>query len=229
MSDVQKFLFDTQFDTPPPALEPDVLPELEPELPPEPPAPTFSEDEMAAARAVARAEGIDEGLQRGRDEALSGIEQNQARLSAAIADRLDELLSGQQSAFARQRDMTIQIALAIARKILPATMQARGCDEIEAMVAQILGELVSEPRLTVYVADAQLETVRARIDALAGQRGFSGKIIYNGDATLGVCDCRIEWTDGGAVRDSAALWSEIDRLAAQMLPADQIVSVTREG
>jgi len=77
--------------------------------------------------------------------------------------------------------------------------------------------LHDEPRLVIRVADAMLDPVTTRLTALAEQQGHTAKLVFIADATLAPADCRIEWADGGAERDIARLWGDIDRAVANAL------------
>lgn len=212
-------MFDTQFDAPAPApVEPEVVPDAAvPETPPEPPAPTFSEAELEDAKKRAWDDALAEGLRQGRSEAMGGIEQVQVRLLENVISRMADLLTEQAARFTQQREMTLRIALTIARKMLPAYAERQGLAEIEAMVLNVVNELSSEPRLVVRVADSQLDTVTIKVQREVERRGFTGKVVFMGDPDLGTSDCRLEWAEGGAERDTQRLWGEIDRLVAQVL------------
>jgi flagellar assembly protein FliH len=48
--------------------------------------------------------------------------------------------------------------------------------------------------------------------------GFTGRLVVIGDPDLGLTDCRIEWADGGVVRNVSELSAQIDeRIAAFLL------------
>lgn len=225
---VEKFTFDRQFDAPPPAPPEPVLEDIVPEEPPPPPPPTFSEAELEGARAVARAEGLTEGLRQGRAEALGGIEQAQLQITQSVDTRLGDILSSAAECYAKQRSLSLQIALTITAKLLPDYIARHGQGEIEALVSRILNDLIKEPHLAIRVADAQLDYVRQTVEAMAAQRGFAGKLVFMAEPQMGVSDCRIEWADGGAERDEARLWAEVDRLVAQVrqtLPEVSLPSV----
>lgn len=212
---VQKYMFDTQFDAPPPAPPP-VVEEI-PAEPPPPPPPTFSEAELEATRQQAHTQGKAEGLQQGRTEALSGQDKLLAQLLDSIGFRVAEVMTEQAARFAQSRETILQIALTIARKLLPATVQRQGLMEIEAAVLGVLGELMSEPRLVVRVHDSMLDTITIKLQREAEQRGYAGKLVFLADPDLGPSDCRVEWADGGLERDTARLWGEVDKAVAHVL------------
>jgi flagellar assembly protein FliH len=216
MPAVEKYLFDTSFDAPPPAPPPVVEEPVE-IVPEEPPPPTFSEAELAAAREQAYAEGLAEGLKRARAEAAESQTQKLNDLLAVLSGKVATLLTEEAARVAQSREMTMQIALAIARKLLPDYANRNGLGEIEAAVLHVLSGLGGEPRVVIRVADGLLDTVTLKVQQEAARYGFGGKLVFIGDAGLGPSDCRVEWADGGLERDTMRIWSEVDRLVAEVL------------
>jgi flagellar assembly protein FliH len=53
----------------------------------------------------------------------------------------------------------------------------------------------------VRVNDALHETARTRLEEIASARGFEGRLVVIAEPEIAVGDCRIEWADGGIVRD----------------------------
>lgn len=217
---VQRFLFEDRFDAPPPAPKP-VEEELavvevpEEDLPP--PPPTFSEAELEAARAQAHAAGFAEGVTQARREASADQAQRLNTLLADLQDRVAVLLTEEAARVAQSREMTMQIALAIARKLLPDYTARHGLAEVEAAVTHVLAGLGDEPRLVIHVTEAYLEAVTLAVQTEAERRGLGGKLVFLADPALGAGDCRVEWADGGLERDTMRLWDDVDRLVAEVL------------
>ncbi len=57
------------------------------------------------------------------------------------------------------------------------------------------------PHLAVCVNDALVEEVDAMLKRLARERGFEGRIVVLGEPDIALGDARLEWADGGIVRD----------------------------
>jgi flagellar assembly protein FliH len=164
MSDLQKYTFDRVFDAPPPVVpEPEPIAEDLP--PPPPPPPTFSEEELEAARAVARSEGYDDGLAQGRADTQAQFDELAHRTTEKLSQQLAHLMTNEATRFYQQQAMTMEIALTIARKLLPDYASRFGFSEIEAVVCKVMDSLHHEPRLVVRVAEAQLDAVTARVQA----------------------------------------------------------------
>lgn len=210
-------MFDTSFDAPPPAPEPEVVLEEIPAEPPPPPPPMFSEDELRATQASAHAEGLSEGLKRGRAEAMAENESSVAAVLQGLSAQVAQILAEQAAQVDQSRQMTLDIALAITRKLLPDYIARHGLGEIEAAVRTVMDGLVHEPRLVVRVAEAQLDAVTAGVQQEVVRRGFEGKLVFLADPAMGLADCRVEWAEGGVERDADRVWSEVDRLVADVV------------
>lgn len=221
MSTTRKFLFETSFDEiqrrreepmPPPRPEPEPEPEPEPAPPPEP---SFSSAELLQAHE----DGYADGFAAGKAAAEGATAARLAASLQGIEEMLARLLGGAAAEAEAGRREMVGIALAISRKLLPSFSQRHGLAEIEEMVAQCVGELVDEPRLVIRVADAMLDAVAEKVEAVTAARGFAGRVVMLADAALPPGDCRIEWADGGVERDTARLWRDVDALAARLLDA----------
>jgi len=207
MALAEKFLFDFSFDTPggDPRQRGAVTPA----------EPVFSRVDLDAATAQAR----DEGRAAGIAEESSRREQQVSDALGAIAERLGALLAAKASADRENERNTIELARAIASKLFPALLRKGALAELEAIVIQCMHDTIGEPRLVVRVPDATFEAAQQRIAPLAASNGYPGKVIILVDETLGESDCRVEWADGGAERDIARSWRDIDTAISRALTA----------
>ncbi len=187
-----KFLFDTSFDN----LDANGNPVA---------AAHHSPADMESAIAAARAEGFAEG-QRTMTEAIEG---RVAQALEVIVSQIKQLVEMQQQAMEQHLEESVKVALAIGQKLAPALMQREPAHEVEAMITQCLNELREEPHIVVRTSDATVTALQPRIDQIAALNGLSGKIVLLPDDQLMDGDCRIEWADGGAERNLAALNSKI--------------------
>ncbi|MEX1147621.1 MAG: hypothetical protein WEB93_04480, partial [Sphingomonadales bacterium] len=55
------------------------------------------------------------------------------------------------------------------------------------------------------------------VDRITMEASFAGKVILLGDDRLEGDHCRVEWADGGAERNLAALQDRVDRLVQRHL------------
>ena len=204
MNSVQKFLFETSFD----GVEDETAP---PDAPPHTNPQSFGESELERARDEGFAAGREQGLM----EAAGSIENASARTLEAIAGEIRALLPALAQDAERRNGEALKAAVTIVRKLFPRTAEAHGTAEIEALVAQCLGQLRDEPRVVVRVCDQLLDPLNERLGGLAADCGYEGKIVLLAEEALLPGDAKVEWADGGAERDSARLWRKVDEIIAR--------------
>ncbi|AWB25552.1 flagellar assembly protein FliH [Methylobacterium currus] len=200
MAQIQRFLFDTDFrqpvGKPPPEEAP--APDIE--------AHRRAEAEAeAAARAEAEAAAYARGLQEGRAQA-------EAQVQARLADALNRLAASAAgmiaSADARDAEREAQafdFAVALGRKIAGAALDSQPVAAIAEAAGRALQHLRGVPHLAIRVHDALVEETQAQVARLARERGYEGRLIVLGDPGMEPGDARIEWADGGVVRERAAI------------------------
>lgn len=216
MPPLRRFMFDTVFDERPnPApIVAEVLPETPvPDVPAPAPEPTFSVADLAAARA----EGVAAGQEEGMRHAAEAIGQQIATALVRILEGMDKLFAQQSAATDTAARESVAIALAIARKLLPALAERGAAEEIGRLVTQALELARDEPRVVIRVAEALREPLEAHIQTMVEGRDFRGQVVLTGDTAMALGDCAIEWGAGGAERDSAALWQQIDTIVERNL------------
>ncbi len=171
---------------------------------------SYSEAEVELLKKNAFEEGKLAGYEHGKAEALADA----ATLTASALANIDASLPAALEAVHRAREEAIASAVsamgAIARKMLPALAEARAIEEIEALARDCLARLSEEPRIVVKTAPDMADTIRPRLEALGVQYGFAGRLVVMPDPALPVTDTRIEWADGGAERNVADTWKEIE-------------------
>ncbi len=175
----------------------------------------FTRDELEAARDEGWNTGAAEGAARERATA-------EGRLTEAletIGGRLAEIAGTQAEALERTARDATTLTLAIARKVAPELLRRQPLVEIEAMITECLEGLVDEPRVVARVPDALLDELAGRIDDLAARGGYEGRVVLLADPSLNGADCRLEWADGGAERDQAAVWRALETAIERLLGA----------
>jgi len=217
MAGYPRFLFDTSFDPEQEkaAREAELAAERE-AAEAKPPPPTFSEAELEAARA----EGLAAGREAGRQEALQSCEQRSSELLATLTQQLDGLVA-ERAAMAEEAEKTATtMALAIVRKLFPRLAESQTMPEIEAIVIGCLERLRGEPRIVIRVTDDVLDLLSEQLTALTNRDGFEGKVVLLSDESLAADSVKVEWADGGAERESAKTWAEIDKIIGRCFGED---------
>lgn len=193
----QKFLFNRSFD----GMQTEVA------QPKAPPPPSFSQEELDAAHTA----GAQQGYHAGEEAAQQSMQAQLLALANQIDQRMAHAMAQAQVLHdSQQSDMT-DIALAIARKLLPPFIAEHTLTTITTMVASVCKEMAREPRLVVRVHDTMLDQLKQQLDSITQQQAYAGKIVLLADETLLATDCKIEWSDGGIERDSTTIWQQIDQ------------------
>lgn len=186
------------------------------------PKPTFTEEQIEAARK--------EAFEQGRLEGEKAMKDSQMKDQNDLLSRLDEKLAALQknaaTQWSGQLSNLMDVALLIARKIVPVYAEKYGLGEIESIVSRVIAEMGREPRLVVRVAESRFDEINAKINEIVEQRAFEGKVVVLGEPSFGLSDCRVEWADGGIERDMDCLWQEIDKIMNGLQPTAQKEAAT---
>jgi flagellar assembly protein FliH len=183
------------------------------------PPPVFTEAEMQGACDVARRQGEEAGALRGRNEALAAFDKQVAGALGTIAQQTAAIATGI-AAEAAAAGKSVDLALAIVRKLHPALVERQGLAEIEMVLGQCLESLKQEPRLVAYVHGSRLDALQERLAQLSASSGFEGRVVLIGDDQMGESDCRVEWADGGVEREVGRIWRAIEEVLAGYVAAE---------
>jgi len=149
--------------------------------------------------------------------ALAEAERRSAGALEQIGQAMQIIASGISAVEMRMENEAIEVALAAARKLCAELVAAEPLAEITALVADCFRNLVATPHLVVRINDALYEAARERIELLAKQSGFAGRLVLLADPEIGGGDCKIEWADGGVVLERAAIEAKIDELVERYM------------
>lgn len=164
-----------------------------------------------------------EAFRMGEDQARTSEEAEVSRQIAAGAQRVGEQLSALMQSLhedrAQMRAEAADIALTIARKLMPTLMKQAPVAEIEAVVTDALALLRDEPRVVVTVTPEQLTMLEDRINEMTRDQGFEGQLALRTDEAIAPGDVRIEWARGAITRDTPALDQSIEEIVRTYLSA----------
>ena len=208
MTAARKFIFETDFDNyQPPEPKPEEI--VENDEPVQEAAPTFSEEELHAAREEAHAAGKQEGVK----EAADAIDLKIASALTVIEGNISELFRRQEEANETTLKSAISVAATVARKLFPSLNQINALGEVESLVVAAMEKVMDDSKVTVHVNEELKPGLEQRIETLI--KSSEGKLTVLGDAGMTPGDCRIEWNEGGAERNTGAMWKDIDLIIEQ--------------
>ena len=181
--------------------------------------PTITMVEHERRRADAESQAYRQGFNAGEQQAHQEASKRMADALSVIADGLGRLDSALTAIETRLETEAVEVAVAVAAKLAPALIAREPFAEIAALATECFHHLVSTPLVTVRIAADIHETAKGQNEEIARSNGFDGRLAVMSDESLAPGDCRIEWADGGIIRESTATASAIDETVARYIAA----------
>jgi len=195
-----KYMFDMDFAAPDKTRE-------------KPPTAADIAQKIANAEAKAYRDGFDAAQREAKVES--------DRRAALALEEIGIAIKGIAQRFAgienRMETEAVDVAVAVARKLCSELIAAEPLAEITGLVSDCFSHLVSTPHLVVRISDSLYEEARERIEKLAKQSGFEGRLVILAEPSIATGDCKIEWADGGVVLERAAIETKINELVGRYM------------
>ena len=195
-----KFLFDMDFSAPDRMRE-------------RPATPAEIAQKVAAAEARAYRDGYDAAQREAKAES--------DRRSAAALEEIGVNIKGIAQRFSgietRMETEAVDVAIAVARKLCSTLIAAEPLSEIIGLVKDCFSHLVATPHLVVRINEALYDAAHERIERLAKQSGFEGRLVILAEPEIATGDCKIEWADGGVVLEREAIEAKINELVGRYI------------
>ncbi len=179
----------------------------------------LSDNALADLLAEARREGHAAGLAEGERTAMARAEQQIAASAEALAGKVAAMAATIDDAKKQAVAEAVNLALSIARKLAGRMIAAQPTAEIEALIADCLQSLEGVPHLVIRCEPMLSDRVRDIATAKMTHSGFTGRLVVLGDPDIAIGDARLEWADGGVVRDIRQLSSDIDACITEYFAA----------
>jgi flagellar assembly protein FliH len=167
----------------------------------------FTQDDVEAARMW----GVEEGreMEEGRcAQSLQAIASQMQLILARLAHESEAL-----------RQEAAALAVAAARKLAGAALEAYPVETIEQLAREAVQDLRSEPRLSVRCAADLVEMLSERLEKTARDAGFDGAIMVRGDPGMTGADVRLEWGAGAIQRSADEIDARLNDVVARWLAA----------
>ncbi len=206
----KKFLFDVNiFDAPPKE-------EIAEDLPP--PPPTFSEDELAGAKDMA----FEQGRQQGQKEQVESREQHVAVQLENIANHFSHLFAAEtvrESIFEKE---ALVLAISTLDLLYPTLNEKLGFEEVYKAIEKTLIAHRKTKTIKICVPPGLRAEIEVLISRIRANEHENVLWQVTEDPSLTKGDCTLEWSDGGAVRDSVRIARDIrkniEALLGQSVP-----------
>lgn len=185
------------------------------------PVPTMPEDLVAQLLAQAREEAYAEGKAQGERNATAMAAQTIAAAAAAIAARSGEMVAALDDASQTNRREAIELAASVGRKLAVHLLARQPAAELAALIAESMQSLEGVPHLVIRCNPEIADAIRDIATAHMATSGFTGRLIVMGDPDQRLGDGRLEWVDGGLVRDINAISRSIDSKISAYIAAQR--------
>ncbi len=200
MVEITKFKFDTEF---------------------RPEGDLVSNAARARQRKVMTQEELDHMLSRARE---TGMKMGQVRAAEAIAAAVSQLCTIVQDAMGRAQDQldTMReeasgLALVAAKKLAHVAVRHMPEGDVEVVLREAMHQAIAEPRITLRASASVIEAIKDKLEELALDVGYEGRLVATVDPSFAGADCRIEWRGGGAERSMQKLEDAIDEVISRHL------------
>jgi flagellar assembly protein FliH len=163
-----------------------------------------------AERAAGEAAAYARGLQDGRAEAAL---QEQARLADALTRvglAAAGLLNQSDARDGEREAQALAFAEALARRIAGEALDARPLAAVEEAARSALRHLRGVPHLVLRVSEGLVDEAEALMRRLSREHGFEGRLVVLGEPDMAPGDARLEWADGGVVRERARIEAAVE-------------------
>lgn len=210
MAQPARFTFDLDLATRPSALaSTSALPHV----------PMVPEDLVAQLIAQAREEAYSEGIMAGERNATAVAAQTLAAAAGTLATQSAEMAAALDDATADLRREAVELAASIGRKLALHLLARFPTLELDTLIAECMQSLSGVPHLVVRCSPGIADAIRDIATAHMHTSGFSGRLVVMGDPDIRLGDGRLEWVDGGLVRDIGAVSNDIDSKISAYLAA----------
>jgi flagellar biosynthesis/type III secretory pathway protein FliH len=215
MNTAQKYIFDTDFEEEAKQILLEIKQEAEAEANAkiEEPDPTFTEAELHTART----EGFNAGKEEGIREAAGATEQRILETLKALSQQTEQIFHGMEDLNTTAIQNAMSVGASIVRKLFPHLNERHAETEVEALIDTVIKQVISDPKIQVHVNAGLFDAVKNRLSPTAEQIGHGKKVEIIADSTLPEGNCRIEWESGGAARDAAGVWRDVDEILERNL------------
>jgi flagellar assembly protein FliH len=173
--------------------------------------------EVAQQVADAEQRGYRSGFEAGQREAKAESDRRAAQALEQIGGSINHIAAGLSVVEVRMETEAVDVAVAVARKLCGELIAAEPLGQIIALVADCFRHLVSTPHLVVRINDALYDAAHERIERLAKQSGFEGRLVILAEPEIETGDCKIEWADGGVMLERAAIETKISELVGRYM------------
>ena len=167
----------------------------------------FTQEELDSMLTRARHDGMKMGQVRAAEATVTVIE----KLCSVVREAADST-RGQVEDLRRE---AASLAFVAAKKLAGEAVAALPEADVEAALREAIHQAIAEPRIVLRAAPNVVAALKDKLDELAQETGYEGRIVASPESGMKVGDCRSEWRGGGAERSMDQLEEAIGEVVAR--------------
>lgn len=167
----------------------------------------ITQEELDALLSRARHDGMKVGQVRAAEQTAAAVEQ----LCAVV----QQSVGSAQNQVEELRREAAQLALVCAKKLAAEAVAALPQADVEAALYEAIHQAITEPRIVLRAAPNVIAAIKDKLEDLARDSGYEGRVVASPEPGMNVGDCRIEWRGGGAERSMDHLAEAIGEVIAR--------------
>ncbi len=177
------------------------------------------EDEFEQLLAAARQEGYRQGVAAGQSTVQAQSATALAQSAEKLGDQVARMMTSIEQYEKHHLAQSVDLAASVARKLAAHLVARQPQAEMAALIAECMASLENAPHLVIRCHPDLCDALKAITEERMKMSGFSGRLVVLGDPDIRLGDGRIEWADGGLVRDINAISNEINTRISAYLAA----------
>jgi flagellar assembly protein FliH len=177
------------------------------------------EDEFEQLLAAARQEGYRQGVAAGQSTVQAQSATALAQSAEKLGDQVAQMMTSIEQYEKHHLAQSVELAASVARKLAAHLVARQPQAEMAALIAECMASLENAPHLVIRCHPDLCDALKTITEERMKMSGFSGRLVVLGDPDIRLGDGRIEWADGGLVRDINAISNEINTRISAYLAA----------
>jgi flagellar assembly protein FliH len=172
---------------------------------------TLSDGDIESLTLAARSEGYEDGYREGESSRVADAAAKLTLSAETLCRQAGQILARLDTTERQLRAEAVHLAHAIAAKLARGLVARQPEAELQALIAECVASLDRAPHLVIRCNQALADKLTEITEAQMAAAGFSGRLVVMGDPEIAPGDGRLEWADGGLVRDMQQIDAEIGK------------------
>ncbi len=184
------------------------------------PARTPVHQDVEALVEAARQEAYAKGLADGENSAANQAARQLSNAASRLADQTATIAAQADASRKETLETAAKLAVAVGKKLAANLIARAPLAEIESLISECLASLDQVPHLLIRCHPDLADAIEKKAAEQIHTSGFDGRLIVMGDPEILLGDARLEWKDGGLVRDLANMSGAINEKLAAFIAAN---------